>query len=95
MIDCLVNSSMITADIRDQSRQQEWRESLTRVIQQGSHVVLLIDAVDEMKTVEREEFLYYIDSMLPTIPGKQFQIIRRQATNTTVQGQFKMSTSLL
>lgn len=69
MIDCLVHSSMLTADIREPPKQREWQENLTRVIQQGTGVILLLDAVDEMRSEEREAFLHFLNGTLLNIPG--------------------------
>jgi hypothetical protein len=60
---------MITADIREHNDQAEWQKSLSRVIKQGTGVILLLDAVDEMKSQEREDFLNYLEHMSDSIPG--------------------------
>jgi hypothetical protein len=70
MVDILVNSSMATADIRTEADQQEWKECLSQVIQHGTGVVLLLDAADEMTSVERDDFLQHIKYMTQDIPGQ-------------------------
>jgi hypothetical protein len=62
---------MATADIRTEADQQEWKECLSQVIQHGTGVVLLLDAADEMTSVERDDFLQHIKYMTQDIPGTQ------------------------
>lgn len=69
MLEGLLQSSMITADIRDEAGQREWRANLSRLIQESRGVILLIDAVDEMTSLERSEFMNDIAYKMHNVPG--------------------------
>jgi hypothetical protein len=68
-IEALIRSSMHTAEVKNIEDQQLWCQNLEATIKNGTGIVLLIDAVDEMKSRDREEFLKHIHFLTANIPG--------------------------
>lgn len=61
---------MHTAEVKNIEDQQKWCQNLEEMIKQGTGIVLLIDALDEMKSRDREEFLKHIEFLTANLPGK-------------------------
>jgi hypothetical protein len=68
-VEALVIGSMHTAEVKDIKDQQIWCQNLETTIKNGTGIVLLIDAIDEMKSRDREEFLKHIVFLTANLPG--------------------------